>query len=658
MQYRVYDRQTLSYKDGGAVRDYSIDGDYINDNNSVISIVVSTTANVGDIVCLIENSGAYDKGVITAVDNETLSISYKHDKELFNDNILNPFASQFVDDTDIKAVGKFGLSVVGELIDVYFGRTLDTFKRLPLEITYSGDVLDDDGQPRMIWTWSNTQIKFGEWLGELFEKYSVVLSWDINFDTAQTDVLLRKPHYVIQLSAIVNDTDMIKDNVDTQTIKYQTEQQPEVTVCVVVDKNTKDIMYVSSGKNIFDATYGYVDSYLDENGKAYDVKKIAATQPQNSIVSSYIKVNPNITYTLSMEYGDEIYRNICFYNSSKTCIGIVTTIDEHNVEHNGYKGTTERFGLPFTTPANTRFVRVCFAGTAKNIQLEVGSTATAYDPFNKRAIFYLAYINAPKVTSKQFAAAGATLYQNTSFSQPIGKLKEPVGVRANNNYYTADENTSFIINGKVTEYSTSRTIRLHGKPISAGNVAAYELQNGEWVSKARLYYKNTNTVTIIDLLPRTYKVVYTPQKGIFTPTIAYFKPEDVYNNGVFYTTMDASDPNRFMPVKTKYVEYDSESDTETTVTDTAVNELTPNTFNQAIEIEIPRDSKMFDFELANYGDVYSIITKNGIIRSVYSGRKESSTNKMITLLFGLGRKNYTDLIQKGFRQQKYQTLYR
>lgn len=515
MQYRVYNRQTLAYKDGGAVRDYSIDGDYINDNNSVVNIVVSTTANVGDIVCLIETSGAYDKGVITAVDNEALTISYKHDKELFNDNILNPFADQFIEDTDIKAVGKFGLSIVGELINVYWGKTLDSYKRLPLEITYSGDVLDENGQVRMIWTWDNTQIKFSEWLVEIFEKYSVVLSWDINFDTAQTNVALRKPYYIVHLSAIVNDTDIIKDNVDTQTIKYQTEQQPEATVCVVVDKNTKDIMYISSGRNIFDATYGYVDSYLDgDNGKAYDVAKIATTQPQNSIVSSYIKVNASAQYVLSMQNGDTTPRQICFYNSNKTAIGSL---------QNPYTGQTARFSVGFTTPANTRFVRVCFAGTAKNIQLETGSIATAYDPFNKKAIYYLAFNN---------------------------------------------------------------------------------------------------------------------------------------EQGLFYTTMDSNDENRIMPVKTKYVEYDSESASDTTVTDTATNELTPNTFNHAIEIEIPRDTKMFDFELANYGDVYRIITKNGSIRSVYSGRKESSTSKMVTLLFGLGRKNYTDLIQKGFRQQKYQTLYR
>ena len=514
MQYRVYDRQTLQYVDGGAVRDYSVDSDYINDNNSVVDIVVATNANIGDIVCLIETSGAYDKGVITAIDNEALTISYKHDKELFNDNILNPFADQFVDDTDIQAVGKFGLDIVGGLIDLYWGRTLDKYKRLPLEISYSGDVLDSDGNPRMLWTWSNTQIKFSEWLVEIFEKYSVVLTWDINFDTAQTALSARKPNYIVHLSAIFDEDEIIKDNVDTQTIKYQTEQQPEATVCIVVDKETKGIAYVASGVNLIDTTYGYEGCYLEDNGGAYDVAKIAGTQPQNSNVSRYVKIDPNTPYTLSMENGDKVPRQICFYNNQKTCIGSLAT---------PYTGQAARFSYGFTTPANAKYLRVCFAGTAKNIQLERGNAATSYDPYNKPAIFYLAFDSV---------------------------------------------------------------------------------------------------------------------------------------QGLYYTTMDENDENRIMPVKTKYVEYDSQSNTSTTVTDTAVNELTPNTFNQAIEIEIPRDSKMFDFELANYGDVYRIITKNGTIRSIYSGRKESSTSKMVTLLFGLGRKNYTDLIQKSFRIQKYQTLYR
>ncbi|MGI6522832.1 MAG: hypothetical protein ACOX2Y_03005 [Christensenellales bacterium] len=36
-QYRVYDRQTLGYTDGGIIRDYSIDTDYISNNASTVT---------------------------------------------------------------------------------------------------------------------------------------------------------------------------------------------------------------------------------------------------------------------------------------------------------------------------------------------------------------------------------------------------------------------------------------------------------------------------------------------------------------------------------------------------------------------------------------------------------------------------------------------
>ena len=86
MQYRVYDRQTLKYKDGGYVQSYTIDDDYIVNNNSTVSVVKkrdNTLSDVtaGDVIALIENSGAYHKGVITTADATARTISYKGDKE-------------------------------------------------------------------------------------------------------------------------------------------------------------------------------------------------------------------------------------------------------------------------------------------------------------------------------------------------------------------------------------------------------------------------------------------------------------------------------------------------------------------------------------------------------------------------------------------------
>lgn len=106
MQYRVYKRQDLTYVDSGYVspNNISIDDDYLINNNSVINILKPTKAVIGDFIAIIKDSGAYHKGVITEVDNADLTISYKSAKEIFNDNIINPYLSNFIDNEDF--VGK------------------------------------------------------------------------------------------------------------------------------------------------------------------------------------------------------------------------------------------------------------------------------------------------------------------------------------------------------------------------------------------------------------------------------------------------------------------------------------------------------------------------------------------------------------------------
>ena len=90
-QYRIYDRQTLGYIDGGVIRDYKIDADYMSNNASTITLVEETYANKGDIVVGISGVNKTFMGAVTAVDNTKKTISFKHMKELFADTVLNPF---------------------------------------------------------------------------------------------------------------------------------------------------------------------------------------------------------------------------------------------------------------------------------------------------------------------------------------------------------------------------------------------------------------------------------------------------------------------------------------------------------------------------------------------------------------------------------------
>jgi hypothetical protein len=143
-QYRVYDRNTLSCTDGGVIRDFVFDGDYLSDNASNITLAEETYAKKGDIAVGINGIEKLFIGVITAVDNTKKTIGFKHPKELFNDTVLNPF----------KYTGTIGykfdaVTALETILNLAFISTDDAKKRLPLVIEKRGTAPDavwnDDG---------------------------------------------------------------------------------------------------------------------------------------------------------------------------------------------------------------------------------------------------------------------------------------------------------------------------------------------------------------------------------------------------------------------------------------------------------------------------------------------------------------------------------
>lgn len=479
MQYRVYDRHTITYVDGGFVANYEIDDDYIVNNNTTVEIIQPTYAQVGDIIVLIKTSGAYHKGVITEVDNSALKISYKADKELFNDNFPNPFSLAFKDDTgavENPVAGKFGVDIVASILSLLYADTTDEYKRLPLVVTTQGDVLDSDGNPRMLWTWQDLSIGMVDWLIQLFEQYNVVVSWTIDFDMAVADPYKRNAKFVVSISAITNKGGLVKDNVAMQTITYTGEQSFEQTMCILVDSETQSILE-SQGK-----WYLYED--VDQN--------------------YYILDNP------------QGYQNVVF---------------NYSIPKQEQRGTV-------TLPIN------------------IG-----------RSVFGL----------------GRFDIDNTG----------------------------------------DNAAQLYSLEVNADD---HTIINANFIAEADTEYSGTVTFRI------------------GRPSIS----------------------ERVLPVKTKIVEYNANNgDTTVTPQEAATETLIPSKYNQAVEVKINADSKMFEFDLAQFGNEYTVIGKyvkelgsqEMKIVSIYTGRKESSRNKYVTLLFGLGRKQYTDLIQIRLRKQRYHSVY-
>lgn len=535
MQFRIYDRQTLAYKDGGYVASYTIDDDYIVNNNSTINIIkeLNNKVVVGDTIVLIKTSGAYHKGTITTFDNADFKITYKADKELFNDNMLNPYASFFAEESNKEATiaKRFGIEDVSNIIESYFGKANDWLRQLPIKVVTDGDVVTESGEVKMLWTWKNDTINFVDWLVELFTSYNLSLSWTIDFNIAEKDLSKRKPYYIVTLSAVNNSGKIIKDNVEMQTITYTEKKLPEATVCVVLDSESKTIYQMNSNKNLLNPYYVEEDKFLTVG---YGMEQTQKDETSN--VSGFIQINPDKYYTFSCNGYDGKDRNILFYDEGKKLLTITQNgKTKDKLTYNfGLREDNEKAQLQSFKPEKKGYIKICYDNTATQVQLESSEqeitdiSKIQYDGFNIPAIYYLCETNGT-------------------------------------------------------------------------------------------YYVSLN-------------------------------PEEKDENGLSL---------RVMPSKLITATFDtsSESAEATTPQEVAEKTLIPSKFNQAIEIQISADSKMFDFGNSYFGDLYKIINEHGTIDSNYTGRKEDSSNKWITLYFGLGRQNYTDLIQMRYRQNKYEVVY-
>ena len=542
MQFRIYDRQTLAYKDGGYVASYEIDDDYIVNNNSKITFVkeLNNSVVVGDTIALIQTSGAFHKGTITNYDNADFSITYKADKELFNDNMLNPLAGEYAQDDELKFAARFGIAEVALLLENIFAKADDWAKALPLKIITDGDVTTESGEVKMLWNWSNPSINVVDWLVSLFERYNLSLSWDIDFNIASpiTTVIEdgkyviedgkikvinnRNPYYIVTLSAVTNSGGLIKDNVANQKIAYTEREIPEATVCVLIDKENKERIMLTDGDNLLNPQLSSKNKVLTEGEYSSNVEEA----DPNSDISSYIRIKPQTTYTYSCVGYDDRPRKIKIYDQDKRYI--TTVQNQQGVVSYNFGETTERNQLTLEFGKNIvidnieyipAYIRICYWDKSTEVQFEEGDTATAYHAYDIPAIYYL-------------------------------------------------------------------------------------------INRA----------------------------------------------GVDMITMNMNDLGRTFPVKTKYVEFDMEGE-DTTEEQTAYETLVPSKFNQAIEIRIVSDSKMFDFENVKFGDLFKIINEQGTIDSVYTGRKQKNGDKWVTLYFGLGRQNYTDLVEIRNRKARYQVLY-
>jgi len=217
--YKIYDRTNLKMVDSGVVRDYQIDLDYLTNNSSTLDITETSQGFKGDILAISEGVNLIVLGVITAIDNTDLKISFRHMKELFNDNVLNVFRSLGTLNATFDAVQ--GLRI---LIEFAFVNTTDPMRRLPLDIRAFGT------SPGAVWVEDSLAINLQEFIDWSFDHYNVYLDFDLDFLNNRIVVTIRKNEFVGHI---------LKDNIKLSKPEVDNNELPRENRAILVSKDTR-----------------------------------------------------------------------------------------------------------------------------------------------------------------------------------------------------------------------------------------------------------------------------------------------------------------------------------------------------------------------------------------------------------------------------------
>jgi hypothetical protein len=221
-QYRVYDRQTLAFVDGGIVRDYNVDFDFLANNASTLTLVEETYAKKGDILAIIKGVDKLCLGCITAVDNTKKTISFKHMKELFNDKVLNVFFYTNIIGKKFDAIG-----AMKTILEYGFVTTDDTRRRLPLDIIMQGSAQG------AVWLDEAASMNVLDFIHKMFDNYNVYVDFDLDFVNNKITVRIVK-----------NTTEglVIKNNIKLSEPQFDNNETPNVNKLILYRKDNGNIV--------------------------------------------------------------------------------------------------------------------------------------------------------------------------------------------------------------------------------------------------------------------------------------------------------------------------------------------------------------------------------------------------------------------------------
>ena len=240
-----------------------------------------------------------------------------------------------------------------------------------------------------------------------------------------------------------------------------------------------------TGKNLFDKNNA-------NNLKAYVASNGTLTGGVNQNLSVYIPCEPNTTYTVSKSNSGTNCRFCVFDTADEPAIGVsvISTVGTRS-------GEDTHASYTITTSANAHYLGVFYRVTSTTpsesdikatIQIELGSTATAYEPF-----------------------VGRMPSPSPSYPQTINFVtgEQNITIQGKNLIYCTPATGQYTNNIESSYDSATGTIRIQGEPTLAwsnfGDVNQCELQAGNYTLsidnptylcgiRVRFYYEDDSYV--------------------------------------------------------------------------------------------------------------------------------------------------------------------
>jgi hypothetical protein len=237
IQYRAYARNSFtgvaqdgnpflfpawSLRDGGIIKDFTIDMDYMSDNASTVELAEETHTEKGDLVAGIgDNGGRLFFGCVTAVDNTKKTISFKHPKELFRENILNVFKwggtaeMPFVFD---------GVQAVAALVSAFKKSDGDNNPaHFPLRVEAYG------AEAGCVWTDDGNTINVADFIAKMFDDHNIAVDIRLDFESGEVVVEVRKN---------VVKGFLLRDDIKAAVADFSKEELPEYNTLRLFNKDT------------------------------------------------------------------------------------------------------------------------------------------------------------------------------------------------------------------------------------------------------------------------------------------------------------------------------------------------------------------------------------------------------------------------------------